>query len=239
MIDASQFSGKYNAFWNEVGPAMEHFVRKLNRLGLRRAYPPLPSSTRANRTIVAEYSFALFAERARDAEAGLTRRAAQVRAAAWDAVALRIEPILGDRIVIPARLDSAELSEVVELTKRLIGTFLSSDAHPGHLVVRPVFKGCGYVDASEGDLISEEVLYEVKTVGRLFRGIDIRQLITYAALNFASGQHEIGWIGLFNPRTGHIVRMGIEEVSNEIAGVGSEELFFDIIHAISSGDISR
>jgi hypothetical protein len=238
MIDASQFSTTYNAFWNEIAPAMEHFVRKVNRLRLRRAYPPLPPSLTKNRGVVAEYAFALFAERAHDAEIGIMRSAGEIRAAAWYATLLRIKPILKDKIIAPAELDRIELEEVVELASRLTGIFLDPD-HSTAVKVRPMFNGCGYVDTSEGDLISGGVLYEVKTVERLFRGIDIRQVITYAALNFSSRQHEITSLGLFNPRTGHIVRMSIEEVSIEIAGRRSEELFFEIIHAISSGDISR
>jgi hypothetical protein len=238
MIDASQFSTTYNAFWNEIAPAMEHFVRKLNRLRLRRAYPPLPPSLTKNRGVVAEYAFALFAERAQDEQTGISRSVAEIKAAAWYATLLRIKPILKDRTVAPDELDRMELEEVVELASRLTGIFLDPE-QPAFVKVRPMFNGCGYVDASEGDLISEGVLYEVKTVDRLFRGIDIRQVITYAALNFSSRQHEITALGLVNPRTGHIVRMSIEEVSVEIAGKRSEELFFEIIHAISSGDISR
>jgi hypothetical protein len=238
MIDASQFSTTYNAFWNQVAPAMEHFVRNMNRQRLRRAYPPLPPSLAANRGVVAEYAFALFAERAQDADTGVARRAAEIRTAAWDATLLRLKPILKNLIVTPSELNQTELEEVVQLTDRLCGIFLAPDRQ-GRLKVRPVFNGCGYVDASEADFICEGALYEVKTVERLFRGIDIRQVITYAALNFASSQHEITRLGLFNPRTGHIVQMGIDEVSIEIAGKGSQELFSEIIQAISSGDISR
>ena len=38
-----------------------------------------------------------------------------------------------------------------------------------------------------------------KTVERAIRSSDIRQLITYAALNYASQQYAIDKIGIFNP----------------------------------------
>jgi hypothetical protein len=102
-----------------------------------------------------------------------------------------------------------------------------------------MFSGCGFVDASEGDVIFGETIYEIKTVDRRFRGSDIRQAITYAALNFSGGQFDIRHIGLFNPRWGQFCDIGLDYVCAEISGRPAQELLAIVIQAISSGEISR
>ena len=106
-------------------------------------------------------------------------------------------------------------------------------------MLRPIFTGCGYVNASEGDVIFGETIYEIKTVDRQFRGSDIRQTITYAALNFAMGNFDIGYVGLFNPRRGQFCEFELDYVCGEISGVPTQALLATVIQAISSGEISR
>ncbi len=107
------------------------------------------------------------------------------------------------------------------------------------IIVRPVFDGCGYIDASEGDVILGDVIYEVKTVERQFRGTDIRQVVTYAALNSLSKQYTVSNIGLFNPRSGMYFQENIDVLCWEISGKTGQELFSEIEKAISSGETSR
>ena len=82
-------------------------------------------------------------------------------------------------------------------------------------------------------------LFEVKTVDRSFRGVDLRQLLTYAALNFASREREISTLGLVNPRRGVFFEMPVGDLCLDIAGRSSESLFAMIIQVLSSGELSR
>ena len=107
------------------------------------------------------------------------------------------------------------------------------------VVVRPIFYGCGFIDTSEGDVIFGDTLYEVKTVERTFRSSDVRQVLTYAALNSGSGQYSISRFGLFNPRRGNYCELDLDDVCVGISGRPAQELFSIVIETISSGDISR
>jgi hypothetical protein len=73
----------------------------------------------------------------------------------------------------------------------------------------------------------------------MFRAVDIKQLLTYAALNFASAQRKLTRIGLFNPRMGISFSASLDEISLETSGCPSAELLPEIVRVISSGDTSR
>lgn len=70
----------------------------------------------------------------------------------------------------------------------------------GHIFYAPRIPGCGFLSASEADVAAGDTLYEVKTVGRGFGSKDIKQLVTYLALDHCSGGERWRRGGLFNPR---------------------------------------
>jgi hypothetical protein len=105
--------------------------------------------------------------------------------------------------------------------------------------LEPIFPGCGIIDACRGDLIVSNILFEVKAGDRLFRSVDVRQLITYATLNQISKRFTIEKVGLFNPRIGVSATISVDDLCFEISGKNSIELFSEIAAAISSGEISR
>jgi hypothetical protein len=238
VIDASTFALSFNAFWHAHTPTCEHFVRRLNMSGLERYFAPMPQMAKTKRrALIAEYAFSLFVERRRDISmfAGLGVESRTERA--WRETVRRLVPYSAQGLDIETPLDVDENKEVTEIADRLNRVFDSS-----HLtVLRPAFPGCGYVDASEGDVIFGSTLYEIKTVDRAVRSSDIRQTITYAALNAASAadRFEIRRVGLFNPRRGQLCNIEIEHVCSEISGRPAQELFDIIIQALSSGGISR
>lgn len=88
----------------------------------------------------------------------------------------------------------AEEQECAEICRRSTKSFrtISNDQS---IDIRPMFPGCGFVDASTGDVHSYGTLYEGKSGERAFRSIDVRQLLTYVALSKASGSWDIDRIG--------------------------------------------
>jgi hypothetical protein len=237
VIDASTFAHSYNAFWHECAPTCEHFVRRLNLSGLVRWFPPLTQiSTSARRALIAEYGFSLFVERRGPVQVSESEPRSQDELA-WEQAARRLAPYSLQGLDIRTPLDDEERQEADDVASRLSRVF----DHSKPIILRPTFPGCGYVDASEGDLIFGSTLFEVKTVDRPVRSGDIKQAITYAALNAASQPSRFGirGIGLFNPRRGQLLDVEIDEVCSEISGRASEELFELIVQAWSSIGISR
>jgi hypothetical protein len=238
MIDASTFAISFNAFWHAHTPTCEHFVRRLNLHGLDRVYPPMFQFAKtARRAVIAEYAFSLFVERRSDSVLAGEYASGSRRERAWSETVRRLEPYANQGLDIQNHLNEEEDREVAELANRLEQFFNRSQ----QVVVRPIFPGCGYLDASEGDVIFGSTLYEVKTVERPVRSSDIRQTITYAALNaaFAPSRYEIRSVGLFNPRRGQSFDIEVEHICSEISGRPAQELFALIVQAISSGEISR
>lgn len=61
--------------------------------------------------------------------------------------------------------------------------YFSSVGVMNDTILRPKFAGCGEIMAAEGDLIVGQTLYEIKAGNRPFRILDLRQVLTYCALN--------------------------------------------------------
>ena len=154
----------------------------------------------------------------------------------WSEVVRRLIVYENEDLTLEEPLKEEEMREACEIGLRLQRLLVE----PGlHLTLKPVFAGCGYISASEGDVLLKNTLYEVKTVDRPFRSVDIRQLISYAAMNSVSKQFVIERIGIINPRRGTRCDLDIEIVSTEISGRPASELFWLLASAISSGELSR
>ena len=237
LIDATTFANSYNAFWHASAPTCEHFVRRINIGNVQRFEAPMDGSITTNRALISEYAFSLFAEKKKESLAvGAKRLDDLVEEAAWLMAEARLAPYMEQGLVLNRDFNRGARSETNEITCRLLRFF---DNPKQRLVLRPIFLGCGFVDSSEGDVIIDETIYEVKTVDRRFRGSDIRQSITYAALNASSRQFDIKRVGLFNPRRGLFWEAELDYVCTEIAGISTQEFLGTIINAMSSGEISR
>lgn len=237
MIDASTFAASYNAFWNVNTPMCEDFVRRINLGLVDRVWPPLAASnTTKQRAVIAEYAFSLFVERERGlmADCQLPSRAG-VEAAAWEATEQHLRPYVGQGLELQREFDSEAKEEISSIAARLNQFFRGA----APCVFRPLLRGCGFIDASEADIIHGPVLFEIKTVDRTFRSTDVRQTITYAALNYAARQYEIDSVGLVNPRRGQVYQCSLDEACWEISGRPAEKLLSLVIQAIAGGDISR
>lgn len=231
MIDASSFAIHHNAFWADHAPTSEHFVRRLNLEYIERWSPPIVKpETPIRAAFVSEFAFSRFCGLIDGIVAG------ELDSVAMAETKKRLLPLMDDPVILEAPLTDAERSQVEKIERSLEGFFRHRRAD---LCTRPLFKGCGYIDASEGDIVAGHILFEIKAVDRPFRSVDIRQLVTYCALNHASGQYSLDNIGVFNPRRGLWFVLSFDRVCREISGQSAQELFDRVVHSISSGDISR
>lgn len=128
-----------------------------------------------------------------------------------------------------------ELDEIFELSARISRFFFGART----VKISPVFNGCGIVDECEGDVIANDVLYEIKAGDRPFRSVDVRQIIAYLSLNCASWQYNITGAGLFNPRRGIHFEAPVHEFCKNMSGLSSAELVSAVVYEISRGDFSR
>lgn len=237
MIDAVSFATTYNAFWNSSTPTCEHFVRRLNMEGVERFEPPIPKGGGSKHALIAEFAFSLFVESMRKSKPPEKLLAdAEVLESAWRETEKRLAPYVIHGVVVTRDISEEEWEEVVAISRATANFFGGSAAG---CILRPMFSGCGYIDESEGDIIFDKCIFEVKTVDRPYRSVDLRQVITYAALNFSSHQYDVESVGLFNPRAGTFFKTELDRMCWEISGQPAQELLSMIVETISSGATSR
>jgi hypothetical protein len=231
----------HSSFWKGIAPTTDMFVRRLNLGHSEREFPEMTIPTQPmRRGFINEVAFAVFCQgvrskqswpRSKLTKAELDQAVASVRSSEFR------KEVHGE-LKVEDNFAAEELLDIEEQRSRLMRFFLFNRAHDA-LVLEPTFPGCGIIDASKGDLIVSNVLFEVKAGDRLFRSIDVRQLIMYSMLNHISKGRAIERLGLFNPRIGVSATISIDDLCFEISGKNSTELFSEIIAAISSGEISR
>lgn len=241
MISVSAFCKMHSSFWKGVAPTTDIFVRRLNLGHYEREFPEMTIPTLPTRRgFINEVAFAVFCQSVRRGQGWPPGRLskAELDEAVTSIRSLSARKEIRGEIKQENDLGPEELLDIEEQRDRLM-RFLFINRSVGTLVVEPVFPGCGIIDTSRGDLIASNVLYEVKAGDRLFRSIDVRQLILYSTLNHISRSFRIERLGLFNPRIGISATIPIDDLCFEISGKNSAELLSEIAAVVSSGDVSR
>jgi hypothetical protein len=97
--------------------------------------------------------------------------------------------------------------------------------------------GCGVVDAAVADIRHDHGLVEIKAVARPFRGTDLRQVLVYAAMEYASGT-TIEDVSLYNPRRAKLFASPLEEVAFGVSGRSAVELMQDLVDSLVGFQVS-
>jgi hypothetical protein len=241
VISGSAFCKLYSSFWRDLAPTTDLFVRRINLGQYVRDFSEMEVATApARRGFINEVAFNLFCGSIRRGERWPPNAfsADEIRAAIASIQASIARRDVGKELQFESDPDIDEMADITEQHRRMMRVF-AFDYPQSTVVPEPIFAGCGIIDTCMGDLLVASTLFEIKAGDRLFRSIDVRQLVTYAALNHISKQFEITRVGLFNPRVGIRIEIGLDELCYEISGKRSVELLNEIYLATSSGEISR
>jgi hypothetical protein len=227
MISERKFSNSFSSFWNQLLPTADSFVRRLN-LASERFTEPLDSSLpvdRDKRAMINELAFRLFKEKVKSGKISSDK----IRSLKQDVRSYieRLAPNIKKNTV----LSKVDLIEAEEIAESLSGYFYKHDFTK--IIFWPLFKGCGRLDACQADIIYKNKLIEVKAGDRHFKIADLRQVITYLALNFYSQQHKLVNIALVNPRTGKEFECRIDDLIESCSGRKSVDVFSDVIDFVS------
>lgn len=233
MISEKQFSEQFSGFWGQSLPFLTpQVIAEMNVNGNpmpdSRGFvtkPLDPTEDSSNNDLVADTGFGIFA-------AAIQSRK-PVHSIQNAALLKRISKSAFERI---KRLRSIEgkskmnhlsgTGDSMEIAVRLEDFFEKEGT--GELIIQPRFKGCGILDSCYGDLFMNTTLYEVKCVERNLRSIDLRQVLSYCALNYQSRQYVIDDVCVVNPRRGISFRFNVEALSQKASGKNSAELFHQI-----------
>lgn len=212
----------------------------MNR-SLERFAPPMASSSveATRRGLVNEAAFRLFAATRSTRQPVSTLDHASTEAA-WMQAALHVRTMRQyGRTPLDPMARTGELEEALTLASRITSFFAGYNPEEFH--VEPKFFGCGWVNEARGDVLTDSTLFEIKAGERHFRSVDVQQLLTYCALNFATKTFNITHVGLVNPRVGTFIVFDLDDLCIECAGCSAADVLDDIIQYISEplGDEDR
>ncbi|MEW6386742.1 MAG: hypothetical protein AB1491_04410 [Thermodesulfobacteriota bacterium] len=156
----------------------------------------------------------------------------------WEVVRTYILRITrSEDTIIREPISKGELSEALEIANSL-ALFFSGNGE-GSLTFWPEFPGCGIIHQCKGDILQGRRLVEVKAGDRTFRLTDLRQVLTYCCLDFASKKYDLLDIVLINPRRGLFHETLITKLVTECSGTTAVDFFSNMIEFISSEEPSR
>lgn len=233
MISEKQFSEQFSGFWGQCLPFLTpQVIAQMNVNGM-----PMPDSRgfvakpldatedSANNDLVADTGFGIYTAAIQAGKSVYSIRNTALLKQIAESAFERIKRLRGSEG--KAKMKHLRgMDDSMMIAVRLQDFFETEGA--GALVIQPHFKGCGILDSCYGDLFLDGTLYEVKCVERNLRSIDIRQVLTYCALNYQSRQFEIDEVCILNPRRGISFRFGVESLAQKASGKNSSELFHQI-----------
>lgn len=226
MISERAFAKSFASFWQELVPLLTpRFVGLFNEAyqkdlvdaeGAPLHAVPIDPGTRAD--IVAEFAFwsARLLYEGGQAPDGLLDDPPVVQEASRRAfeVVQQYEGVKPDAV---RPLLPTELREGLALAKNYASLYRACEPIT-RIEFGPQFQGCGFLNAAEGDLGIDRTLVEVKTTTRRVAGKDLRQLITYLALDAGAGRQRWSHVSVFNPRRGTFHRAEVDALLLRISG---------------------
>lgn len=214
----------------------DHFVRRVNQGLLERLWPPMGSTVAPNRRgLVNEVAFQLFATEIRSQLGQASPQPSLIEIV--QSVSQRLARFDRSKSNLSDELSEDEREDILEQLGRLRRVFPHVIGLP--VIVEPQFPGCGFLDTCRGDILRRTTLYEIKAGDRPFRSVDLRQLITYTALNHVAQSYRINAVALVNIRSGLMLDISLEELTKQISGLHPSELFELLAYSLASGDMSR
>lgn len=225
MISEKKLAVVFTSLWKEITPLAERFVRRQN-LQMTRFDLPMHSDVSASmRGVSSELGFRLFCSAKANKVESRQLDNDTVSELARQTVAYIRRFRQFNRVEV-SDPDQNAIQDAEMLAARLCKFF--SDSR-GPLILRPQFAGVGALDACEGDVLAGETLFEVKSADRSLRVIDIRQLLIYCAINFASKNYTIRNIGIFNPRSGLFFVQPLSDIVREVSGGSVPDILSRIV----------
>jgi hypothetical protein len=230
VISETEFAQKYTSLWHQVLPMADGIVRRIN-VDFERFASELEGNTSPmRRGYVNELAFRIFASFVIGGELHYPEPKPNLLSDLEEKTTRYIARLHSPNISSPPT--AAERGEAISLSRRLYKFFVSRE-QGSNLRVNPEFAGCGILNTCVGDAYAEPTLYEIKAGARDFRLIDIRQVVTYCALNFEARRYDIQRVILLNPRLGIYATLPIHDDVARASGLPAAEVYSQILDFLS------
>jgi hypothetical protein len=235
VISEHQFAAHFSSVWHSIAPLSDGFWAFENKQVDRIQVPLRPIAPKGMRAVINEAAFRAFCEIQPSPQPPSKGHLREVIHRNFQHALDYIARFSNAAAIQLSDVDSTCHDEALALVGRLALYFPAHQA----TILKPSFAGCGLLSACEGDLIANNCLYEIKAGDRAFRVLDLRQLLTYAALAYASRSLTFSHVGLFNPRTGVAWRRSLDEVCESVSGLRPTDTLSALIEQFSVASASR
>ncbi len=219
-MSAEEFAGQ-NSIWHGATPTLEQFTRWANQNARMYAHAVPVTTSPSRSALIAECAFQSLAR-------GLSIR--------------DVEPSVRKHLVSLPRGESSNTPllpvEAME-SQRLrdnIESYVSPDSG-ANVIYNPLIAGSGGISDARADVIVDTQLIEVKAVARGYRGLDFRQMLTYAALLYGTAG-EVDTVTLLNPRAGSYFGVSCRDLSLDVGSGSWVELAADLVESMSGLAVS-
>lgn len=216
MISEVSFSRGYTSFWTEHAPWISDYVSSINKgLVERLEYPIELGDDTVHRSINNTIAFTLFKN-------VITEQNNDIEKAFFEA----------QKIVANYPRNNIETFFLSDVYKNIIqrqSERLVKRYKDKTLEFYPEFSGCGIMESCQGDLFYNNTLVEIKAGERGVLSSDLKQIITYCALNWLSNNPKnIKYVEFYNPRQGIVWVSELEELIMTVSNLPIEDLFDQI-----------
>lgn len=235
MINEKQFIAHYDSFWNDKLPFGDIFQRKINLEADNMGLGKLVNIVKGRRrSYISHVAFILY-KYAVDykIDLRLVKLTKRQQKEVEEKCYLQFKYYEKQIPNINSELIDIEWTEVYNLAKRVY-IFYTDVCKNNNIIFSPKFDGCGVINSCNGDIFTNNCLYEIKMVERNFRVSDIRQLLVYCVLNsMQQNNYEIKEVCLLNPRSGQYFKTTIQNFSIMLSGKEYLSLFDEIYNFIT------
>lgn len=216
MISEVNFARGYTSFWTEYTPWINDFVLSINKGLLARIQSPIEiGDDTIHRSINNVIAFTLFKNVITKDNSDLNEAYIEARKI------IKQYPRSNLKSYEPTN-DYVRI--INKLSERLVNRYKSKS-----IKFSPQFNGCGIMESCQGDVYYDKTLVEIKAGGRGILSSDIKQIITYCALNWLSRESMvIDNVELYNPRQGILWQSNLNELIMLISNLPTEDLFDQI-----------
>lgn len=232
MITELEFIRDRSSFWREVAPLSEDFIKRINLAVLdKKIHDEILSNTDPNRrSIINEVAFDIFAYcyGKEISIAAIDQKSLEsiAKEAALYVNGLKLSASSGRTL----SLTTEEITETLQIANLLLSFFKKK----ANVIIHPVLPGYSGLNQCYGDVLADDTLYEIKAGNRKFRSVDIRQLVLYASLNYASQKYAVSSLGLYNPRCGYQFQMETNAFCINFSGMPAHELFHKVTYSLGT-----
>ena len=236
MISEVSFAKGFLSFWDTVIPYMKQYMKICNLdLESFEAAENIQFFENTYKSLSAELGFRLFCKELNEGEQSFTPQViGKIEKETCNYIAK-----FGDIDISRVTITEEERIEAIWLKNNLIRFFKDIWKDKSLIITNPFFAGCGILDHCWSDIIVGDTLFEIKAVDRNFQAPDMRQLLTYLVLNYASKNYNIKRIGLLNPRRCVFYWDNINNAVAMISGKSFDWMANETINLLSSGDLSK